>query len=96
MGQAYYLRQLYMYDFSVVVNYGEDSTQNKDDIHLYVWMEHENKKDSNMISALDDCLRVRLNGEARTANMLRLFSDSCLGQNKNMNVIFILQTMRIF
>ena len=57
-------------------------------------MEHENKKDSNMISsALDDCLRVRLNGEDRTANRLRLFINSCFGKNKNMNVIFMLQAL---
>ena len=95
VGQAYYSRQLYMYVFGVVVHTSKDSAQNKDDVHLYVWMEHENKRDSNMISsALDDYLRVRLNGEARTANRLRLFSDTCLGQNKNMNVIFMLQALR--
>ena len=95
VGQAYYSRQLYMYVFGVVVYYGIDSAQNKDDVHLYVWMEHENKKDSNMISSdLADCLRVRLNREARTAYRLRLFSDSCFGQNKNMNVIFMLQALR--
>ena len=92
VSQAYYSRQLYMYVVGVVVHYGKDCAQNKDDVHLYVWMEHENKKDSNMISyALDDSLRVRLNGEARTVNMLQLFSDSYYGQNKNMNVIFRLQ-----
>ena len=46
VGQAYYSRQLYMYVFCVVVHYGKDSAQNKDDVQLYVWMEHENKKDS--------------------------------------------------
>ena len=84
-----------MYVIGVVVHYGKDCAQNKDGAHLYVWMEHENKKDSNMISsALDDCLPVSLNGEVRTDNRLRLFSDSCFGQNKNMNVIFILQALR--
>ena len=84
-----------MYAIGVAVHYGNDSAQNKDDVHLYVWMEHENKKDLNMIyTALDDCLRVRLNGEARTANRLRLFSDSCFGQNNNVNVISMLQALR--
>ena len=95
VGQAYSSRQLYMYVFGVVVHYGKDCAQTKDDFHLYVWMENENKRDSNMISsALDDCLRIRMNGEARTDNRLRLFSDSCFGQNKKMNVIFILQALR--
>ena len=43
--QAYDSRQLYMYVFDVVVHYGKDCAQHKDDAHLHVWIEHENKKD---------------------------------------------------
>ena len=43
VGQTYYSRQIYVYVFGVVVRYGNDSAQNKDDVQLYVWMEHENK-----------------------------------------------------
>ena len=79
-----------MYLFRVVVHHGKDSRQTKDDIHLYTWMEHENKKDSNMISlALDHCFRQQLNGFSRQTGRLRMFSDSCFGQNKNMNVLSI-------
>ena len=88
IGQAYYSRQLYVYLFGVVVHHGGDSRQAKDDVHLYTWMEHENKKDSNLISsALNHCFRWQLNGSLRQAHKLRMFSDSCYGQNKNFNVI---------
>ena len=40
----YYSRQLYLYLFGVVVHGGRNSEQSKDDIHLYVWGEHDNRK----------------------------------------------------
>ncbi|XP_038044993.1 uncharacterized protein LOC119719589 [Patiria miniata] len=95
IGQAYYSRQLYLYLFGALVHHGVNSTQSKNDVHLYVWMEHQNKKDSNMIaSAVNDCCRVRLNGTLRQKGNLRLFSDSCFGQNKNMNMIGMLSALR--
>ena len=95
IGQSYYSRQLYMYLFGVVVHQGKDSRQTKDDVHLYTWMEHKNKKDSNLISsALDNCLRRRLNGALRHAEQLRMFSDSCFGQNKNMNFLSLIFSLR--
>ena len=93
VGQAYYSRQLYMYLFGVVVH-RESQSQQKDDIHLYIWQENENKKDSHMIaSALMNCLQHQLHGPLRQASTLRLFSDSCYGPNKNMNVISMLQSL---
>ena len=66
IGQAYYSRQLYLYLFGVVVHHGRNGEQTRNDVHLYVWLEHQNKKDSDMIaSALNDCFRVRLNGDMR-------------------------------
>ena len=88
IGQAYYSRQLYMYLFGVVVHHGKDGPQAKEDIHLYVWMEHQNKKDSNMTaSALDNFFRLQRNETVRESRKQRIFSDSCYGQNKNMNVV---------
>lgn len=73
IGQAYYSRQLYMYLFGVVVHHGKDCRQTNGDFHLYTWMEHENKKYSNMISsALDHCLRRQLNGHIQQTNRLCL------------------------
>lgn len=88
IGQAYHSRQLYMYVFGVVVHHGKGGKQAMDDVHLYTWMEHENRKGSNMTaSALDHCLRQQLSGAVHRAQRLRLFSDSCFGQNKNMNLL---------
>ena len=94
IGQAYYSRQLSMYVFGVVVHHGRGGGQSKEDVHLYVWQENENRKDSNMVaSALNNCLRhclLMLND----AGSLRLFSDSCFGQNKNMNMLAMLFALR--
>ena len=85
IGQAYYSRQLSLYVFAVVVHRGRGNGQPKQDVHLYMWQENENRKDSNLVaSALNDCLRHHLPG-LRDVGLLRLFSDSCFGQNKNMN-----------
>ena len=95
IGQTYYSRQLYLYVFGVVVHHGERSSQTPNDVHLYVWQEHQNRKDSNMIaSALHHCFTVCLRGRLRNATQLRLFSDSCYGQNKNMNVLSMLFALR--
>ena len=84
IGQVYYSRQLSMYVFGVVVHH----------IHLYVWQENKNRKDCNMVaSAINDCLRHYL-PMLHDAGSLRLFSDSCFGQNKNMNMLAILFALR--
>ncbi|KAL2092895.1 hypothetical protein ACEWY4_012693 [Coilia grayii] len=91
IGQAYYSRQLYIYVFGVVLHHGKGSRQATDDVHLYTWMEHENTKGSNMTaSALDHCLRHELKDALHSAQKLRLFSDCCFGQNKNMNILSML------
>ncbi|KAK0140925.1 Bifunctional epoxide hydrolase 2 [Merluccius polli] len=94
IGQAYYSRQLFLYLFGVVVHHGENSHQTKDDVHLYVWQENEGRKDSNVIaSALSDCLKVQLHQKVGRSRGLRLFSDSCYGQNKNMNMVSMLMEL---
>ena len=95
IGQTYYSRQLYQYVFGVVVHHGKGSRQTTDDIFLFTWCEHQNKKDSNMIaSALYACFTDRLCGTLLDATQLRLFSDSCYGQNKNMNMVAMLSWLR--
>lgn len=57
-----------MYVFGVVVHHGERSLQALSDRHLYVWLENQNRKDSNMIaSALDHCLRTSLAEDVQQA-----------------------------
>ncbi len=76
--------QLHLYVFGVVIHHGKGSKQAVDDVQLYTWMEHENRKGSDMTaSALDHCLRQQLSGVHRTQRM-RMFSDSCFGQNINL------------
>ncbi|XP_048020943.1 uncharacterized protein LOC125266040 [Megalobrama amblycephala] len=95
IGQTYYSRQLYMYVFGVVVHHGERSLQALSDCHLYVWLENQNRKDSNMTaSALDHCLRTSLAEDVQQAGHLRLFSDSCYGQNKNSTMVGMLSSLR--
>ena len=90
IGQAYYSRQLSLYEFAVVLHRGRGTGQQKQDVHLYVWQENENRKDSNLVaSALNDCLRHHL-PRLSDVGILRLFSDSCFGQNKNMNMLAML------
>ncbi|KAK3764422.1 hypothetical protein RRG08_040018 [Elysia crispata] len=93
-GQAYYSRQLHLHVFGVVVHQ-TDGSQRKEDIHLFTWHESENGKDSNMIaSALWHFLRTVLKDELSIRRELRLFSDSCYGQNKNINVLAMLMAFR--
>ncbi|KAK0135729.1 hypothetical protein N1851_028406 [Merluccius polli] len=83
ISQSYYSRQLYQYVFGVVRHRGHGQNQRKEDIHLFTWLENQNKKDSNMVtSALQYYLGTVVQCELREYNTLRLFSDSCYGQNK--------------
>ena len=95
IGQAYYSRQLYLYVFGVVRHRGALTNQTKDDIHLFVWSECDNKKDSNMVaSALHYYFSTVARNELSEYTKLRLFSDSCYGQNKNINVLSMLFSLR--
>lgn len=95
IGQTYYSRQLYQYVFGVVRHRGRGVTQRKNDIHIYTWLENENKKDSNMVaSALQHYLGSVVCNELSQHKELRLFSDSCYGQNKNVSVLAMLSALR--
>ena len=95
ISQAYYSRQLYLYVFGVIVHRGKERPQLNDDIHLYVWQENQNKKENNMISsALEDCFRRRIHDLVKESGHLCLFSDSCFGQNKNMNLVSMLMSLK--
>ena len=91
VGEAFYARQLYLYVFGVVVHHGEGSSQTKEDVNFFTWLESENRKDSNMIaSALYYFLTNIATQEILEKQHLRLFSDSCYGQNKNIGVVSML------
>lgn len=95
IGQTFYARQLYLYVFGVVHHRGRGETQGKDDIHLFIWLESQNRKDSNMVaSALNHYLVSVVGDEVKKHENLRMFSDSCYGQNKNFNVLSMLCAVR--
>ncbi|XP_041365380.1 uncharacterized protein LOC121380568 [Gigantopelta aegis] len=95
IGQTFYSRQLYLYVFGVVHHRGRGLPQGKDDIHLYIWLESQNRKDSNMVASALNHFFISVVGDQLKRNQhLRLFSDSCYGQNKNINVLSMLCAMR--
>ncbi|KAK0154986.1 hypothetical protein N1851_002689 [Merluccius polli] len=56
-------------------------------LNLYTWMEFENSKDCNIVaSALQHFFSIVAQADLRHFQSLRLFSDSCYGQNKNINL----------
>lgn len=77
---AYYSRQLYFHNFTIVVGHSHQhlSTEN---VHAYVWTEDESSKGSNQVStSVYHCLN-NLNLEGK--KIIRLVADGCGGQNKN-------------
>ncbi|GFN97111.1 transposase [Plakobranchus ocellatus] len=88
IGQAYYSRQLYLY-----VIHRNNGIQDKQDIHLFTWLGSQNRKDSNMM-ALRSFLLSSARDELMHRTELRLFLDSCYGQNKKMNMMTMLLALK--
>lgn len=77
---TYYSRQLYIYNFAVVLAV-EGKKLNNDTVNLYTWNENEYRKGANEIaSAVYHQLNL-LNFEG--VSTLRLVADGCGAQNKN-------------
>ncbi|XDV42680.1 hypothetical protein PO909_011298 [Leuciscus waleckii] len=88
LNDTYYSRQVYFYVFGVVRHRGRAEPQSRHEINLYTWLEYENSKDSNIVaSALQHYFTSVASADLRQCQRLRLFSDSCYGQNKNINVL---------
>lgn len=82
---AYYSRQLYTYNFTVVKGSSKAKLQ-KDNVFIYTWMEHEFHKGSNEIaSAVYHCLTSLI--DSLTCNKIRLCADGCGGQNRNSTMV---------
>ena len=92
IGQMYYSRQLYMHVFGVVNHHGRGGPQKKEDVTLYIWMEHQNRKDSEIISSAlwHFFNHGQMPGLLRDKKKLCLLSDSCYGQNKSINLLSML------
>lgn len=86
---AYYSRQLYAYNFTIVIG----SSKNKlssDNVFIYTWTEDILPKASNEIaSAVFHCLcsNIEKYGNVTT---IRLVADGCSGQDKNTSVLGML------
>jgi len=86
IGQAYYSQQqTCMSSVSLSIMGWTVSKPRMTSIFIHGW---------NM-TVLDHCFRWQWNGSIRHAQRLWLFRDSCFGQNKNMNVLSMLVTLRI-
>lgn len=77
---AYYSRQLYIHNFTIVKGHSK-SPLNHDNVYSYYWTEDEFAKDSNTIaSAVYHCLKE---SDFTGKKTVRLVADGCGGQNKN-------------
>ncbi|XP_058629205.1 uncharacterized protein LOC131538986 [Onychostoma macrolepis] len=95
IGQTYYSRQVYFYVFGVVRHRGRGEPQSRHEINLYTWLEYENSKDSNIVaSALQHYFSTVARVDLHQCQSLCLFSYSCYGQNKNINVLSMLFALR--
>lgn len=82
--ESYYSRQVYIYNFSVVMGTSK-SKLNPSKVHCFTWTENEFGKGSNEISS---CLFHILNATDFTGvHTIRLMCDGCGGQNKNTTLI---------
>ena len=81
---AYYSRQLYMYNFTIVTKFTKEDTHVATN-DLYCWTEDQGAKGSNEIAS---AVYHRLTSLDLThIDKIRLVSDGCGGQNKNSTVI---------
>lgn len=92
ISEAFYARQIWLYNMTFVIHeVGSNgkAIQDKTKVFMYSWAETEAGKTSNeCTSALLDFLQKELKDDIQ---LLRLFSDSCSAQNKNVNVLLALQ-----
>lgn len=90
VSEAYYARQLWLYNFTVVI-YAK-----KDEAFTYTWLESESGKGSNEItSALEHFFKTVVFDRITKIryNKIQMFCDSCPGQNKNAAMIAFLVRM---
>lgn len=82
--QAYYSRQIYMFNFTVVRGTSK-SKLNPNTVTCFCWTENEYDKGSNEIAS---CIHHVLNSSNFTdIHTIKLMCDGCAGQNKNTTLI---------
>lgn len=89
VGEVYYARQIWFYNLAILIH---DGTLNKDNVWFYTWTEKDLPRGSNeVVSCLANFL-LQLEGKIQPGqySTLRLFADSCSGQNKNKTMMAFL------
>lgn len=86
---AYYSRQLYKYNFTIVVG-SSKCAQTKTNVYIYQWDETEQNKGSNEISSAVYHFLFSFLHIPETVKEIRFVSDGCGGQNKNSTMIGML------
>ncbi len=93
IGEAYYKRQLWLYNLGIVIHKTKseksDKPQSPKNVFLYTWLEYEGGRGSNeIVSALMDFLaKIEKRVKLRKITKLKLHCDSCPGQNKNSTLL---------
>ncbi|CAG9792698.1 unnamed protein product [Diatraea saccharalis] len=81
---AYYSRQLYIYNFTVVIGTSTNKFP-KEKVRIYTWTENVYGKSSNEIASAVFHLLSNTNLEGK--NKIRIMADGCGSQNKNSTMI---------
>lgn len=84
---AYYSRQVYMYNFTIVKGSSKDCLT-PENVYCYYWMEHEHRKGANEIASAVFHLLSLL--DLSSYSKIRLCADGCGGQNRNSIMIGML------
>lgn len=95
VGEAYYARQLGVYNFTVVIHTPRQIRSKN--VHIYTWIESDTGKGSNqVVSALDHFFQKTVEPliARRRYTTIDIFSDCCPAQNKNITMLgYLLRKM---
>ena len=93
ISEAYYSRQLRQFFLGIPIH--KPGTQRREDVSFYTWGEHEQGRGANTVaSALTHFIEERLTASGNNViKTVRLFSDLCVGQNKNYTVLLALNLL---
>lgn len=88
VGETFYSRQIWVYNLTFVEMQEKQDTSNT---FIYTWTEDQSGRGSNeVVSALNSFLGIleeKYKHVPEKSLTLKLFSDSCSGQNKNQNML---------